>query len=228
MTYRQGRHFLQIPGPSPVPERVMRAMATQVIDHRGPEFGVLGHQVLEGIKAVYKTQGPVIVYPSSGTGAWEAAIANTLAPGDKVLMVETGHFATQWRNMAVKLGVEVAFIPGDWRHGVDAAQVEARLAEDKAHAIKAVMVVHNETSTGAASDMAAVRRAMDGAHHPALLMIDTISGLGSVDVRHDEWGADVTVAGSQKWLMLPPGLGMVSVSAKALKAAEANPSRRSY
>ena len=228
MTYRQGRHFLQIPGPSPVPDRVLRAMAAQVIDHRGPEFGVLGHEVLEGIKAVYKTQGPVIIYPSSGTGAWEATIANTLAAGDKVLMVETGHFATQWRNMAVKLGIAVDFIPGDWRHGVDPAQIEARLAEDKAHAIKAVMVVHNETSTGATSDIAGVRKAMDGARHPALLMVDTISGLGSVDVRHDEWEADVTVAGSQKGLMLPPGLGMVAVSAKALKAAEANPAGRSY
>ena len=228
MTYRQGRHFLQIPGPSPVPDRVLRAMSAQVIDHRGPEFGVLGHEVLEGIKAVYKTTSPVIIYPSSGTGAWEATIANTLQPGDKVLMVETGHFATMWRNMAVKLGVDVEFIPGDWRHGVNAAQLEARLAEDKAHVIKAVMVVHNETSTGCTSNMAAVRKAMNNAHHPALLMIDTISGLGSVDVRHDEWEADVTVAGSQKGLMLPPGLGMVAISAKALKAAEGNATPRSY
>ena len=228
MTLHTGRHFLQIPGPSTVPERVMRAMDMPVLDHRGPEFQALGREVLAGIKTVFKTSGPVVIYPASGTGAWEAAIANTLSPGDAVLMVETGHFATLWKSMAEKLGLEVEFFATDWRRGVDAAQVEARLAEDTAHRFKAVMVVHNETSTGVTSDVAAVRRAIDRAGHPALLMVDTISSLGSVDYRHEEWGVDVTVSGSQKGLMLPPGLSFNAISDKAIAASKANRMPRSY
>jgi alanine-glyoxylate transaminase / serine-glyoxylate transaminase / serine-pyruvate transaminase len=228
MTERQGHHFLQIPGPSPVPERVLRAMDRQVIDHRGPEFQRLGLAVLEGCKAIFKTSGPVVIYPSSGTGAWEAAIVNTLSPGDKVLMVETGHFATLWRQMAGRWGIEVDFIPGDWRHGVDPAVIEAKLAEDRARAVKAVMVVHNETSTGVTSRIGDVRKAIDAAGHPALLLVDTISSLGSADYRHDEWGVDVTVSCSQKGLMLPPGLGFTAMSEKALAAAKTNKMPRSY
>jgi alanine-glyoxylate transaminase/serine-glyoxylate transaminase/serine-pyruvate transaminase len=228
MTQRQGHHFLQIPGPSPVPERVLRAMDKQVIDHRGPEFQRLGFDVLEGCKAIFKTSGPVVIYPSSGTGAWEAAIVNTLSPGDKVLMVETGHFATLWRQMAGRWGIEVDFIPGDWRHGVDPAAIEAKLAEDRSRAIKAVMVVHNETSTGVTSRIADVRKAIDAAGHPALLLVDTISSLGSADYRHEEWGVDVTVSCSQKGLMLPPGLGFTAMSEKALAASKTNKMPRSY
>jgi alanine-glyoxylate transaminase / serine-glyoxylate transaminase / serine-pyruvate transaminase len=228
MTERQGRHFLQIPGPSPVPERVLRAMDKQVIDHRGPEFQRLGLAVLEGCKAIFKTSGPVVIYPSSGTGAWEAAIVNTLSPGDKVLMVETGHFATLWRQMAGRWGIEVDFIPGDWRHGVDPAVIEAKLAEDRARAVKAVMVVHNETSTGVTSRISDVRKAIDAAGHPALLLVDTISSLGSADYRHEEWGVDVTVSCSQKGLMLPPGLGFTAMSEKALAASKTNKMPRSY
>jgi alanine-glyoxylate transaminase / serine-glyoxylate transaminase / serine-pyruvate transaminase len=228
MTQRQGHHFLQIPGPSPVPERVLRAMDRQVIDHRGPEFQRLGLAVLEGCKAIFKTSGPVVIYPSSGTGAWEAAIVNTLSPGDKVLMVETGHFATLWRQMAGRWGIEVDFIPGDWRHGVDPAVIEAKLAEDRSRAIKAVMVVHNETSTGVTSRIGDVRKAIDAAGHPALLLVDTISSLGSADYRHDEWGVDVTVSCSQKGLMLPPGLGFTAMSQKALAASKTNKMPRSY
>jgi alanine-glyoxylate transaminase / serine-glyoxylate transaminase / serine-pyruvate transaminase len=228
MTQRQGLHFLQIPGPSPVPERVLRAMDKQVIDHRGPEFQRLGHEVLEGCREVFKTAGPVVIYPSSGTGAWEAAIVNTLSPGDKVLMVETGHFATLWRQMAARWGLEVDFIAGDWRRGADPAAIEARLAEDRSHAIKAVMVVHNETSTGVTSRIAEIRKAIDKAAHPALLLVDTISSLGSVDYRHDEWGVDVTVSCSQKGLMLPPGLGFTAISDKALAASKTNKMPRSY
>jgi alanine-glyoxylate transaminase/serine-glyoxylate transaminase/serine-pyruvate transaminase len=228
MTERQGHHFLQIPGPSPVPERVLRAMDRQVIDHRGPEFQRLGLAVLDGCKAIFKTSGPVVIYPSSGTGAWEAAIVNTLSPGDKVLMVETGHFATLWRQMAGRWGIEVDFIPGDWRHGVDPAVIEAKLAEDRARVIKAVMVVHNETSTGVTSRIGDVRKAIDAAGHPALLLVDTISSLGSADYRHDEWGVDVTVSCSQKGLMLPPGLGFTAMSEKALAAAKTNKMPRSY
>jgi alanine-glyoxylate transaminase/serine-glyoxylate transaminase/serine-pyruvate transaminase len=228
MTQRQGHHFLQIPGPSPVPERVLRAMDRQVIDHRGPEFQRLGLAVLEGCKAIFKTSGPVVIYPSSGTGAWEAAIVNTLSPGDKVLMVETGHFATLWRQMAGRWGIEVDFIPGDWRHGVDPAVIEAKLAEDRSRAIKAVMVVHNETSTGVTSRIGDVRKAIDAAGHPALLLVDTISSLGSADYRHDEWGVDVTVSCSQKGLMLPPGLGFTAMSPKALAASKTNKMPRSY
>jgi alanine-glyoxylate transaminase/serine-glyoxylate transaminase/serine-pyruvate transaminase len=223
-----GQHFLQIPGPSPVPERVLRAIDRQVIDHRGPEFQKLGQEVLEAIKPVFGTKGPVIIFPSSGTGAWEAAIVNTLSPGDKVLMAETGQFATLWRKLAARFGIEVDFLPGDWRHGVDAAAIEAKLADDKAHTIKAVMVVHNETSTGCLSDIAAVRKAIDTTRHPALLMVDTISSLGSAPVKHDAWQVDVTVSGSQKGLMLPPGLSFTAVSDKALAAGKNNKLPRSY
>jgi alanine-glyoxylate transaminase/serine-glyoxylate transaminase/serine-pyruvate transaminase len=228
MASQQGRHFLQIPGPSPVPDRILRAMDMPVIDHRSAEFGRLGRDVLDGIKAVFGTTQPVVIYPSSGTGAWEAAIVNTLSPGDMVLMAETGHFATLWRQIATRFGIEVDFIPGDWRRGADPAQIEARLAEDRAHRIKAVMVVHNETSTGSTSRIAEIRQAIDRAGHPALFMVDTISSLASVDYRHDEWRVDVTVSGSQKGLMLPPGLGFNAISEKALAAAKANSMPRSY
>jgi alanine-glyoxylate transaminase/serine-glyoxylate transaminase/serine-pyruvate transaminase len=221
-----GQHFLQIPGPSPVPERIQRAIDRQVIDHRGPEFQALGHVVLEGIREVFGTTGPVIIYPASGTGAWEAAIVNTLSPGDKVLMAETGQFATLWQKLALRFGIDVEFLPGDWRHGVDAAAIAARLADDKTHAIKAVMVVHNETSTGCLSDIAAVKKAMGS--HPALLMVDTISSLGSTPVRHEAWGADVTVSGSQKGLMLPPGLSFTAISERAIEASKTNTLPRSY
>ncbi|TFZ60288.1 aminotransferase class V-fold PLP-dependent enzyme [Methylorubrum sp. Q1] len=228
MTRRTGRHFLHIPGPSPVPERVLRAMDRQVIDHRGPDFGVLGREVLEGCRTIFRTKGPVVIYPGSGTGAWEAAIVNTLSSGDRVLMFETGHFATLWRQMAARWGIEVEFVPGDWRHGVDPVLVEAKLAEDRSHTFKAVMVVHNETSTGVTSRIPAIRKAIDAAGHPALLLVDTISSLGSVDVRHDEWGVDVTVSGSQKGLMLPPGLGFTAISDKARAAGKSNNLPRSY
>lgn len=222
MTFRQGHPFLQIPGPTPVPERIMRAMDQQVIDHRGPDFQKLGLELLQSVKTIFKTADDVIIFPSSGSGAWEAAIANTLSPGDKVLMAETGQFATLWQVMAVRWGLDVDFMPGDWRRGVDPAAIEAKLAEDRSHAIKAVMVVHNETSTGVTSRVADIRKAMDKAGHPALLMVDTISSLGSIDYRHDEWGVDVTVAGSQKGLMLPPGLSFNAISKKALEAAKYN------
>lgn len=224
----QGRHFLHIPGPSPIPDRILRAIAMPIIDHRSAEFGALGKEVLEGSKAVFKTKQPVVIYPSSGTGAWEAAIVNTLSPGDTVLMAETGHFATLWKQIATRFGIEVDFIPGDWRHGADPAAIEAKLAEDKARRIKAVMVVHNETSTGATSRIAEVRKAIDAAGHPALFMVDTISSLASVDYRHDEWQVDVTVSGSQKGLMLPPGLGFNAISEKALAASKTNKLPRSY
>jgi alanine-glyoxylate transaminase/serine-glyoxylate transaminase/serine-pyruvate transaminase len=225
---RAGRHFLQIPGPTPVPDRILRAMDMPVIDHRGPEFKKLGLRVLSGIKTIFKTSQPVVIFPSSGTGAWEAALLNTLSPGDKVLMYETGHFATLWKAIALKLGLEPEFIPSDWRSGVDAQAIEARLREDKGHTIKAVCIVHNETSTGATSRIDEVRKAIDAAKHPALLMVDTISSLASVDYRHDEWGVDVTVGGSQKGLMLPPGLGFNAVSQKALAANKAARLPRSY
>jgi alanine-glyoxylate transaminase/serine-glyoxylate transaminase/serine-pyruvate transaminase len=227
-THPSGRHFLQIPGPTNVPDRVLRAIDQPTIDHRGPEFGALGLAVLDGVKQVFQTQSSVVIFPSSGTGAWEAALVNTLSPGDRVLMVETGHFASLWRKLAGRLGLEVDFLEGDWRHPVDAAAIGARLAEDTERAIKAVCVVHNETSTGVTSDIAAVRKAIDLAGHPALLMVDTISSLGSIDYRHDEWGVDVTVAGSQKGLMLPPGLAFNAVSAKALAAADQARLPRSY
>ncbi len=224
----QGRHFLHIPGPSPIPDRILRAIAMPIIDHRSAEFAALGKTVLEGSKAVFKTKQPVVIYPSSGTGAWEAAIVNTLSPGDTVLMAETGHFATLWKNIATRFGIEVEFIPGDWRRGADPAAIEARLTEDKARKIKAVMVVHNETSTGATSRVAEIRKAIDAAGHPALFMVDTISSLASVDYRHDEWRVDVTVSGSQKGLMLPPGLGFNAVSEKALAASKSNTLPRSF
>jgi alanine-glyoxylate transaminase/serine-glyoxylate transaminase/serine-pyruvate transaminase len=215
-----GRHFLQIPGPSPVPDRILRAMDMPVIDHRGPEFQKLGKRVLSGIKTIFKCSGPVVIYPASGTGAWEAALVNALSPGDKVLMAETGHFASLWQTMATRLGLEPELLPTDWRIGAPADAIEARLKEDKDHAIKAVCVVHNETSTGCTSRIDEVRRAIDNAGHPALLMVDTISGLGSIDYRHDEWGVDVTVSGSQKGLMLPPGLSFNALGDKALTAAK--------
>lgn len=228
MASQQGRHFLQIPGPSPVPDRVLRAMDMPVIDHRSAEFAKLGREVLDGAKSVFKTSQPVVIYPSSGTGAWEAAIVNTLSPGDTVLMAETGHFATLWRQIAGRFGIEVDFIPGDWRRGADPAAIEAKLAEDRGRKIKAVMVVHNETSTGSTSRIAEIRKAIDKAGHPALFMVDTISSLASVDYRHDEWQVDVTVSGSQKGLMLPPGLSFNAISEKAMAASRANTMPRSY
>ena len=228
MTRSAGRHFLQIPGPTNVPDRVLRAIDFPTMDHRGPEFSKLGKEVLEGMQRVFKTQSPVVIYPASGTGAWEAALVNTLSPGDQVLMYETGHFATLWQKMAKRLGLKPEFIAGDWRSGADPQAIEARLREDKAHAIKAVCVVHNETATGVVSRIAEVRRAIDAAKHPALYMVDTISSLASIDYRHDEWGVDVTVGGSQKGLMLPPGLSFNALSAKALAAAKNAQLPRSY
>ncbi|OQW54794.1 pyridoxal-phosphate-dependent aminotransferase family protein [Candidatus Raskinella chloraquaticus] len=223
-----GRHFLQIPGPSPVPERVLAALSRQVIDHRGPDFQVLGKRVLEGMKSIFKTAGPVVIFPASGTGAWEAALVNTLSSGDTVLMVETGHFATLWKNMALRLGLVPEFLPTDWRGGADAGPIEARLKQDKDHKIKAVCVVHNETSTGVTSRIDEVRKAIDAAGHPALLLVDTISSLASVDFRHDEWGADVTIACSQKGLMLPPGLSFNAISQKAMNATKTSNLPKSY
>ncbi|CAG9178755.1 pyridoxal-phosphate-dependent aminotransferase family protein [Cupriavidus pinatubonensis] len=227
-----GRHFLQIPGPSPVPDRILRAISYPTIDHRGPEFGALGLKVLAGIRKIFKTEQPVVIYPASGTGAWEAALSNTLSAGDTVLMFETGHFATLWKKMAEKLGLRPEFLglPGieGWRRGVQADMIEARLRQDSGHAIKAVCVVHNETSTGVTSDIAAVRNAIDAAGHPALLMVDTISGLASADYRHDEWGVDVTVSGSQKGLMLPPGISFNAVSPKAIEASRSARLPRSF
>lgn len=225
---RPGRHFLQIPGPTPVPERVLGAMARQVLDHRGPEFQKLGARVLAAIKTIFKTKNPVIIYPSSGTGAWEAGLTNTLSPGDRVLMVETGQFAVLWRIMAEKFGLVPEMLPTDWRTGVDPDRIEGRLKKDKARVIKAVCVVHNETSTGARSWIADIRAAMDNAKHPALLMVDTISGLAATDYRHDDWGIDVSVAGSQKGLMMPPGLSFTAVSDKALAAMKTAKLPRSY
>jgi len=228
MKHQPGRHFLQIPGPTNVPDRVLRAISRPTIDHRGPDFAQLGKDVLEGCRSIFQTSGPVVIFPSSGTGAWEAALVNTLSPGDKVLMYETGQFAALWQMMAKKLGLEVEFMPGDWRHGVDAAKVEARLAADRDHAIKAVAVVHNETSTGVASRIPEVRQALDSARHPALFLVDTISSLACMEYQHDAWGVDVTVAGSQKGLMLPPGLGFNAVSEKALAASKSTRMKRSY
>lgn len=228
MGYKSGRHFLQIPGPTNVPDRVLRAISQATIDHRGPEFAQLALEVFQGLQTIFKTTGTVVIYPSSGTGAWEASLVNTLSPGDKVLMFETGYFAALWRNVAVKLGLEVDFVPGDWRHGVDPAVVEQKLAADRDRKIKAVAVVHNETSTGAASRVHDVRKTIDRANHPALLMVDTISSLASIDYRHDEWGVDVTVGCSQKGLMLPPGLGLNAVSRKALEASKSARLPRSY
>src|SRR5438045_3427672 len=223
-----GRHFLQIPGPTNVPDRVLHAIAFATIDHRGPEFGELGKEIVAGMRRVFRTEGTVVIYPSSGTGAWEAALVNTLSPGDRVLMFETGHFATLWRKMADKLGLAVDFVPGDWRSGVDAGEVESRLSQDRDHAIKAILVVHNETSTGVTSRIPPIRQAIDSASHPALLMVDTISSLASIDYRQTEWGVDVTVAGSQKGLMLPPGLSFNAMSDKALAASKRARLPRSY
>jgi alanine-glyoxylate transaminase/serine-glyoxylate transaminase/serine-pyruvate transaminase len=228
MAFRSGRHFLQIPGPTNVPERVLRAIDRATIDHRGPRFGHLGLEIIEGLRYVFQTAHPVVIYAASGTGAWEAALVNTLSPGDRVLMVETGHFASLWQKMALKFGVEVELIATDWRHGADPAAIEGRLKEDKAHAIKAVCVVHNETSTGVTSRIPLIRAALDAASHPALFMVDTISSLASIDYRHDEWGVDVTVAGSQKGLMLPPGLSFNAVSEKARRAGEKARLPKSY
>jgi alanine-glyoxylate transaminase/serine-glyoxylate transaminase/serine-pyruvate transaminase len=228
MALRSGRHFLQIPGPTNVPDRVLRAIDRPTIDHRSRDFARLGRDVLEGMQRIFKTRGHVFIYPASGTGAWEAALVNTLSPGDRVLMFETGHFATLWRAMAARFDLDVDFVPGDWRHGVDPDLVAERLSDDRERRIKAVLVVHNETSTGVASRVPLVRRAIDLAEHPALLMVDTISSLGSIDYRHDEWRVDVTVAGSQKGLMLPPGLSFNAVSDKAFEASRSNRLMRSY
>ena len=238
-SHPSGRHFLQIPGPSPVPDRILRAMSLPTIDHRGPEFGALGLKVLAGLGQVFKTRHPVAIYPASGTGAWEAALANTMSPGDLVLMYETGHFASLWQRMATRLGLEVEFLAWQghdehlpqapsWRRGVQAELIEARLKRDAERRIKAVCVVHNETSTGVTSDIAAVRKAIDAAGHPALLMVDTISGLACADYRHDEWGVDVTVSGSQKGLMLPPGISFNALSPRALEASKQAKLPRSY
>jgi alanine-glyoxylate transaminase/serine-glyoxylate transaminase/serine-pyruvate transaminase len=228
MNIQSGRHFLQIPGPTNVPDRVLRALSKPTIDHRGPEFAELSLEVLAGLQRILQTSGPVVVYPSSGTGAWEAALVNTLSPGDKVLMFETGHFATLWHNIALEFGLEVDFVSTNWRHGVKPEIVEEKLAEDKNHRIKSVMVVHNETSTGVTSRIPMIREAIDRAGHPTLLMIDTISSLASIDYRHEEWGVDVTVGCSQKGLMLPPGLGLNAISQKALEAAKSARLPKSY
>jgi alanine-glyoxylate transaminase/serine-glyoxylate transaminase/serine-pyruvate transaminase len=228
MPNTSGRHFLQVPGPSNVPDRILRAIARPTIDHRGPEFARLGLELLEDLKLVFKTSGKIMIFPSSGTGAWEAAIVNTLSPGDKVLMFETGQFATLWKEMAVNLGLDVNFVASDWRHGADPGAAESILREDRGHQIKAVMVVHNETSSAVTNSIPAMRKALDRAGHPALLMVDTISSLGSMDYRHDEWGVDVAIAGSQKGLMLPPGLGFNAVNEKALAASKSARLPRSY
>ncbi len=227
-TVKRGRHFLHVPGPSNVPDRVARAIDNPIIDHRGPEYVELCKAVCAGMSRIFGTSGPVTIYPSSGTGAWEAALLNTLSPGDKVLAFETGHFANLWRIMAERLGLAVEFVPGDWRHAIDPAEVESRLAADKGHAIKAVMVVHSETSTGVLSPVPAVRQAMDRAKHPALLMVDTISSLAVHEFRQDEWGVDVAIGGAQKGLMLPPGLGFNAISKKALAANKTAKLPRGY
>jgi alanine-glyoxylate transaminase/serine-glyoxylate transaminase/serine-pyruvate transaminase len=229
MARTPGRHFLQIPGPTNVPDRVLRAIDMPTIDHRGPEFAELGKTVLAGMKRIFKSpKGEVVIYPASGTGAWEAALVNTLSAGNRVLMCETGQFAALWQKLATRLGLEIELIPGDWRHGADPAEIEKRLRADAGSAIKAVCVVHNETSTGVTSRIAEVRKAIDATRHPALFMVDTISSLASIDYRHDEWGVDVTVAGSQKGLMLPPGLSFNCISAKALVAAKTAKLPKSY
>jgi alanine-glyoxylate transaminase / serine-glyoxylate transaminase / serine-pyruvate transaminase len=225
---KSGRHFLQIPGPTNVPDRVLRALSKPTIDHRGPEFAALAKEVFSGLKDVFLTSSPVIIYPGSGTGAWEASLVNTLSPGDRVLMFETGHFATLWKDIATRLGLQVDFVAGDWRHGADPAVVYAKLADDRSHAIKAVCVVHNETSTGVVSRIGEIRKQIDAARHPALLLVDTISSLGSIEYRHDAWGVDVTVGCSQKGLMLPPGISFNAISDKALAAARSAKLPRAY
>jgi len=225
---KSGRHFLQIPGPTNVPDRVLRALSKPTIDHRGPEFAALAKEVFSGLKDVFLTSSPVIIYPGSGTGAWEASLVNTLSPGDRVLMFETGHFATLWKDIATRIGLQVDFVAGDWRHGADPAVVYAKLADDRSHAIKAVCVVHNETSTGVVSRIGDIRKQIDAARHPALLLVDTISSLGSIEYRHDAWGVDVTVGCSQKGLMLPPGISFNAISDKALAAARSAKLPRAY
>ena len=227
-SHPSGRHFLQIPGPTNVPDRILRAMDHPTIDHRGPEFNALAKKVLSGIRNIFQTKQPVIIFPSSGTGAWEAALVNTLSPGNLVLMWETGHFASLWKKMADRLGIKTEFMGGDWRRPADPAAIEQRLKADTGYAIKAVCIVHNETSTGVVSNVSAVRRAIDQARHPALLLVDTISSLGSIDYRHDAWGVDVTVAGSQKGLMLPPGLSFNAVSDKAVAASRTSKMTKSF
>jgi alanine-glyoxylate transaminase/serine-glyoxylate transaminase/serine-pyruvate transaminase len=227
-TYRSGRHFLQIPGPTNTPERVLRALAAPTIDHRSADFGAIGREVLAGLKTIFKTSGPVVIFPASGTGAWEAALVNTLSPGDRVLSFEIGEFARLWAEVAVRFGLDVDVVTTDWNRGVDPAVVEAKLSADKSHAIKAVLVVHNETSTGSTTRLAEVRKAIDRARHPALLLVDAVSSVGSIDLRHDEWGIDVTVAGSQKGLMLPPGMSFNAISEKALAASRAAKLPKSY
>lgn len=228
MNFKSGRHFLQIPGPTNVPERVLSAMCQPTIDHRGPEFALLANEVFAGLRQVAKSKESVVIYPSSGTGAWEASLVNTLSPGDRILMFDTGHFAGLWHNVALRLGLVVDFVPGDWRHGVDPSAVEAKLIADRDRAIKAVAIVHNETSTGVTSRIGKVRKAMESTGHPALLLVDTISSLGSMDYRHDEWGVDVTVGCSQKGLMLPPGMGINVISEKALAASKTATLPKSY
>ncbi|MBM4340368.1 MAG: aminotransferase class V-fold PLP-dependent enzyme [Deltaproteobacteria bacterium] len=225
---QSGRHFLQIPGPTNVPDRVLRAMAQPTIDHRGPGFAQLAQEIFQGLKQIFKTSGTIVIYPSSGTGAWEASLVNILSPGDKILMFETGFFATQWKNVAVRLGLDVEFVPGDWRSGVDPAVVETRLIEDPQKAIKAIAIVHNETSTGVTNRVPEIRKAMDRVGHSALLLVDTISSLASIDYRHDEWKVDVTVGCSQKGLMLPPGLGFNAISEKALARSKSAKLPKSY
>ena len=225
---RRGRHFLQIPGPTNTPDRVLRAMAAPTIDHRGPEFADLGHEVLEGLKTIFQTGSPVVIYPASGSGAWEASLVNTLSPGDAVLAFDIGEFSKNWADVARRLGLDVELVPGTWRRGVDPDDVGQRLAGDRDHRIKALLVVHNETSTGVTSRLPELRRAIDLARHPALLLVDAVSSLGSIDLRHDEWGLDVTLAGSQKGLMLPPGLSFNAISAKALAASKEARLPRAY
>lgn len=231
-SHPSGRHFLHVPGPSPVPARILRAISFPPIDHRGPEFGQLGLKVLFGIQQIFKTKQPVIIYSASGTGAWEAALVNTLSPGDHVLMYETGQFATLWKKLADRLGLKTEFLGvsgiKEWRYGVDASKIEERLKSDTNHQIKAVCVVHNETSTGVISDIAAIRKAIDAARHPALLIVDTVSGLASADYRHDEWGVDVSISGSQKGMMLPPGLGFNALSLKAIEASKTAKSPKAF
>jgi alanine-glyoxylate transaminase / serine-glyoxylate transaminase / serine-pyruvate transaminase len=225
---RAGRHFLQIPGPTNTPDRVLRAMAAPTIDHRGPEFAALGREVLNGLQTVFQTSSPVVIYPASGSGAWEASLVNTLSPGDTVLAFDIGEFSKNWAEVARRLGLNVEIVRGTWRRGVDPAELGERLARDRDHAIRAVLVVHNETSTGVTSRLPEIRRAIDAAGHPALLLVDAVSSLGSIDVRHDEWGLDVTLAGSQKGLMLPPGLSFNAISERALTSSRQARLPRSY
>jgi alanine-glyoxylate transaminase/serine-glyoxylate transaminase/serine-pyruvate transaminase len=226
--HKAGRHFLQIPGPSNVPDRVLRAIAQPTIDHRGPEFAQLTLGILDKLKSVFNTESPILIYPASGTGGWESSLLNTLCPGDTVLAFETGHFATLWKNVAVKLGLEVIWVEGDWRQGIDANVVQQHLIDDQSHQIKAVLAVHTETSSGATSDIAKIRKAIDAANHPALYMVDAVSSLACTELRHDDWGIDVTISASQKGLMLPPGLCFNAVSEKALAASKGSTFPHSY